>query len=560
MATMEKEKLAQWTQILEKVMKKVTPQSLRQSAGFVFNIVQTLITLTDETGKVYFYPKILPTLKTVQEILGAKDGSANLNLSKSYDTDAWKKILSEIEGLKDENIKLLCDNYILFMRSQLFDNGEYEKMPVFFAPFIRVETATKVFAAIRKAQPKRLYVFSDGPREGREGEKEKVEFLRKYIVNNVDWDCELLTKFEEKNLGIGKGMGGAIRWFWEREEMGIILEDDIVPAPSFFRFASECLIKYKDDDRITFILGTNKTPEGLSSNTYSFKKVCDFTEELTQLWGIATWKRTYAKFDNPIPHLEKYKAQIKTEEDTEDYARHLKNMRAKYLVDQTEVVVSGQNDAPDIVGKLSMLMNDKYFIIPDCNLVTNIGCGVADAAHGAFEYAVGATLVPGEFWFPIKHPDSVESKPLLPKDYARLSYTILFRNKEYWDLEITATNDILTIGNFLNKSGLPPEQRNELLRPYLAEKLFELLNISVFFKKYHDAQKYFYLALVRSLFRGEQNFCSKCTTRDCLFVCPTASVSPYQKEGKGEIVININRQTCLFCFTCMKSCRVVRER
>ena len=45
--------------------------------------------------------------------------------------------------------------------------------PVLFIVFNRPDTTIKVFEAIRKAKPKRLYISSDGPRE------EKMEKIKK---------------------------------------------------------------------------------------------------------------------------------------------------------------------------------------------------------------------------------------------------------------------------------------------------------------------------------------------------------------------------------------------
>jgi hypothetical protein len=97
------------------------------------------------------------------------------------------------------------------------------KTPVLFLIFNRIETTKKVFEEIRKAKPPRLYIASDGPREHKVGESEKVKAVRDYVLNNIDWNCEVKTLFREKNLGCGRAVSGAITWFFENEEMGIIL-------------------------------------------------------------------------------------------------------------------------------------------------------------------------------------------------------------------------------------------------------------------------------------------------------------------------------------------------
>jgi hypothetical protein len=76
------------------------------------------------------------------------------------------------------------------------------KTPVLFLIFNRLETTKKVFEEIRKAKPPRLYIASDGPREHKVGELEKVKAVRDYVLNNIDWNCEVKTLFREKILAV----------------------------------------------------------------------------------------------------------------------------------------------------------------------------------------------------------------------------------------------------------------------------------------------------------------------------------------------------------------------
>ena len=127
-------------------------------------------------------------------------------------------------------------------------------IPVLFIIFNRPNTTRQVFERIREAQPKRLYVAADGPRD--EDEQLRCEETRA-IVSTIDWDCELHTRFLDKNQGCDPHCLQAITWFFENEPEGIVLEDDCLPACSFFGFCSELLEKYRNDDRIGHITGGN---------------------------------------------------------------------------------------------------------------------------------------------------------------------------------------------------------------------------------------------------------------------------------------------------------------
>ena len=125
---------------------------------------------------------------------------------------------------------------------------------ILFIIFNRPNTTQQVFKRIREAQPKRLYVAADGPRN--ETEQLRCEETRA-IVSKIDWDCELHTRFLDENQGCDSHCLQAITWFFENEPEGIVLEDDCLPARSFFGFCSELLEKYRNDNRIGHITGGN---------------------------------------------------------------------------------------------------------------------------------------------------------------------------------------------------------------------------------------------------------------------------------------------------------------
>ena len=125
-------------------------------------------------------------------------------------------------------------------------------IPVPFLIFNRPNTTHAVFESIRVAQPPRLYVAADGPRRYKIGEKDLCQQARS-IATNVDWPCKVRTLFREEILGCRRAVSSAIDWFFENEEEGIILEDDCLPHPTWFRFAEELLERFRDDERIMCI-------------------------------------------------------------------------------------------------------------------------------------------------------------------------------------------------------------------------------------------------------------------------------------------------------------------
>jgi hypothetical protein len=141
---------------------------------------------------------------------------------------------------------------------------------VLFLVFNRLDVTKQVFQAIRQAKPPRLYIAADGARKNKEGEAAKVIAVRDHVLESIDWDCEVKTLFREENLGCKYAVSGAIDWFFEQEEMGIILEDDCLPSQSFFWFCEELLLRYKGDMRVGHIAGYNHFPGRVTASSYFF--------------------------------------------------------------------------------------------------------------------------------------------------------------------------------------------------------------------------------------------------------------------------------------------------
>ncbi|WP_016952925.1 glycosyltransferase family 2 protein [Anabaena sp. PCC 7108] len=162
--------------------------------------------------------------------------------------------------------------------------------PVILIIFNRPDTTKKVFAAIRQAQPPKLLVISDGFRPDRPGEFEKCTDTRA-IIDQVDWKCEVLKNYSNHNLGCRNRISTGLNWAFEQVEEAIILEDDCLPHPTFFRFCQEMLEFYRHDTRIASICGDN-TPVGYRRTQDSY-----YFSLYNRCWGWATWKRVWLNYD-----------------------------------------------------------------------------------------------------------------------------------------------------------------------------------------------------------------------------------------------------------------------
>ncbi|MGQ9799725.1 MAG: nucleotide-diphospho-sugar transferase [Ignavibacterium sp.] len=262
------------------------------------------------------------------------------------------------------------------------------KSAVLMLTFNRLETTKQVFSVIREVKPPKLYLASDGARESVPQEHEKVNKVRNFLLNNVDWECEIKTLFQDKNLGCGVAVSTALDWFFENEEMGIILEDDCLPSISFFRFCDELLEKYREDERIMHISGDN-FQDGIIRNNASY-----YFSKISHVWGWATWRRAWKLYDFKMRTLDNFI------EKKVGYNIWSRKQILNYWIKQFKKVANNKIDTWDYQWNYCLVVNNGLSILPNVNLVENIGFH-PEATHTKERRFINKK---NEITFPLKHP------------------------------------------------------------------------------------------------------------------------------------------------------------
>ncbi len=239
------------------------------------------------------------------------------------------------------------------------DNMYFER-PILFIVFNRPETTRQVLAKLKAIQPRQLFVAADGPRKGHYSDEIACKAVRD-LVEAIDWPVEVYTLFREENLGCGRAVSGAIDWFFDHVESGIILEDDCLPDLTFFPFCDNLLTKYRDDARIMHISGTSLTSCSADNDSYYFSKY-------EHIWGWATWKRAWSLYDF---ELKNYK---------DDTRELITNASKKYMLDK---IKGGDYFTWDYQWHFCLLLYGGICITPNISLVENIGYGT-DSTHTLF--------------------------------------------------------------------------------------------------------------------------------------------------------------------------------
>lgn len=267
---------------------------------------------------------------------------------------------------------------------------------VLFIVFNRADTTARVFEAIRKARPPRLYVAADGPRSSRPQEAQLCEEARR-VASAVDWPCEVKTLFRPGNLGCKMAVSGAIDWFFEHEEQGIILEDDCLPEPSFFDYCDTLLDRYKDDPRVMCISGDNFLPADVHSrlgDAYYFSA-------FFHIWGWASWRRAWKGYDVSMSRWNPEVGEKLLRKVFPDNAPLRRIWMGTF-----NRVAAGEIDTWDYQWVFHCWMAGGLSCMPAGNLISNIGFDER-ATHTTESGHAQANLPTQPLPMPMKHPATV---------------------------------------------------------------------------------------------------------------------------------------------------------
>lgn len=272
--------------------------------------------------------------------------------------------------------------------------------PVAFLIFNRPNLTKRVFEAIRQAKPKKLLVIADGARFPEEIEKCQQT---RVIIDAVDWDCEILTNFSETNLGCKKRVSSGLDWVFSEVEEAIILEDDCLPTLSFFYFCQTLLEKYRDDERIMNISGSN-FQSGQSRTKYSY-----YFSKYMHCWGWATWKRAWKHFDIDMKTWSEYKQLDLISAISEDVEEQ------QYWIEIFDRVFNNEINSWAYIWTYICFSQNGLSIIPDCNMVYNLGFGI-ESTHTISKDDPKSELTVFDIW-DIQHP------PFITRNYQADLYT-----------------------------------------------------------------------------------------------------------------------------------------
>jgi hypothetical protein len=278
--------------------------------------------------------------------------------------------------------------------------------PVLFTIFNRPEQTQTVFNAIRYRRPKQLYVAADGPRANVPDDLEKCMKTRS-ITDQIDWDCDCKTLFQDRNKGCAAAMVTAIDWFFDNVERGIILEDDCLPHKEFFDYCEILLDRYENNEQVMLISGDNfQNGKKIGQASYYFSAY-------NHIWGWASWKKTW---ENYIYDISELNENLLIDRINEQFIS--KKESSFWISKYNNIMRIKKPDFWDYQFAYSLWYNKGLSVIPNVNLVSNIGFG--DEATHTFSDDSRVSNIRSESILPLVHPDKIIQNKKADKRYFEL--------------------------------------------------------------------------------------------------------------------------------------------
>lgn len=246
--------------------------------------------------------------------------------------------------------------------------------PVALLLFKRHDKIVRIIEQLALVKPSRVYLLSDYGRD--EAEIAQVEETRRVAETAITWDCEVIKFYQTENVGVyGNIALGAMRVFGQ-EETCIFLEDDNLPGEGFFDYCEQMLERYRNDERVLWICGTNYLSKEKMDKLRRKGKVGDYDAFFTQLnlpCGWASWSRKFLKYYDPELRLIDKKETLERL-DKLDYYKPLKQRHLEaYLRVPQYIKTNPKQSSWDWQMQFVIRYYGLFGIMPFYNQINNIG-------------------------------------------------------------------------------------------------------------------------------------------------------------------------------------------
>ncbi len=302
---------------------------------------------------------------------------------------------------------------------------------VLLITYKRLDTTLKVLETIAAVQPRKLYIASNAPNPLKEDDTEKVMQVRTILEEKITWPCQVQKLYRTEHLYAKNSIWTAIKWFFENEEEGIVLEDDVFPDPSFYFYCEDLLNRYRNDERIRFINGCNFGYKGIHEESYGFTRFMN-------MWGWASWRRSINIVDSDMVAWKKLPDKNKfLEHVIDEQSPNTKGIFVEYFRTLFDDITSSKIESWDYPCIFSNFLTNTFSIFPSRNLIKNLGFN-NDGTHTNFDSYFISGLKIGKLDIPLKENSDLRIDKNYEKFVLERWAHLKIRNRLYYSIQFRA--------------------------------------------------------------------------------------------------------------------------
>jgi hypothetical protein len=237
-------------------------------------------------------------------------------------------------------------------------------VPVVLVAFARADTLALVLASLRQVRPRLLLVVTDGPRATHPGDAAACAAVRA-VLQTIDWPCDIRRRQSDRNLGCDASITTGLDWAFRQVDEAIVLEDDVVPDPSFFPWCAAMLRRHRHDPAVMQVSGRNEL------GRWGHAGVDHLLVRRGSVWGWATWARAWSGVDRTW-----FAAPDGPKRGGAALDRLILDpLLADHLSVHLGLAASGERPGWDVMWSICRILAGGLSVIPPVNLIANIGFG-----------------------------------------------------------------------------------------------------------------------------------------------------------------------------------------
>lgn len=231
--------------------------------------------------------------------------------------------------------------------------------PIAIFIYKRSEHARRAIVSLQAcdgAQSSLIYVFADGPKTATDA---PAVLATRAVAHELLGSSAVFVE-QERNRGLANSIIAGTTELCDRYGTVIVVEDDLVLAPSFLRFLNEGLERYRDEPRVMQVSGHMFDVPSLAQQQEALLL------PMTTSWGWATWKRAWDFFD---PAATGWRERLAEGAEVKRY-----NLGGRY--DHFRMLkrqMNGEIDSWAIRWYYNVFARDGLVLFPPRTLVSNLG-------------------------------------------------------------------------------------------------------------------------------------------------------------------------------------------